>query len=499
RCSMPATDHHSPTVIDGDIETVVPGSAPARAASGTAPEDDRHLVTGPIVKTLALFALPLLTTNVLHSISGTWSAIWVSRVLGPDALVAVANANVFLFMMMGVVLGVGGAAGIMIGQAIGVDDRREVKRIVGTSISFVALASTTLAAVGYWQTPAIIALIEIPLGARDEALTYFRVLCLSMPPIFTFIYMMMMMRGTGDARTPFIFSCIWIGLTILLVPLLLVGWGPVPKLGIAGAALAGLIGNATALLLLVGHIYLRGHPIALKLSDFHHFRIDPRLLWLLLTKGAPMALEMLVIQGAYFVLLAMVNGYGLVTAAGYAAAAQLWAYVQMPAMAFAASMSAMVAQNIGADRWDRVREIALKGTGVAILSTGSVCLLVYALGDWPLRLFLPEGGEPLEVAREINYVVLWGWIVLAITSGLSAVVRANGAMIPPTIIYAITMWALRIPFARALQPWLEERAIWWSFPLGTVSSAVLAFAYWRWGKWRDNALLVKRQAPPARS
>jgi Na+-driven multidrug efflux pump len=65
-------------------------------------------------------------------------------------------------------------------------------------------------------------------------------------------------------------------------------------------------------------------------------------------------------------------------------------------------------------------------------------------------------------------------------------VRANAAMLAPTMIFAVTMWIFRVPFALALQPYLGASAIWWSFPVGSISSALLAFAYYRWGRWRQN-------------
>jgi Na+-driven multidrug efflux pump len=113
------------------------------------------------------------------------------------------------------------------------------------------------------------------------------------------------------------------------------------------------------------------------------------------------------------------------------------------------------------------------------------------LGDWPLQLFLPQGGETLAKARGINDIVLWGWVVQAITGGLCAIMRSNAAMLAPTLIYGITMWVVRVPFAKALEPSLGEAAIWWSFPMGTANSALLAWVYYRWGGWRNKRLVGK--------
>jgi Na+-driven multidrug efflux pump len=233
--------------------------------------------------------------------------------------------------------------------------------------------------------------------------------------------------------------------------------------------------------------------MALRGDELRYLKPDPALLMVLVKRGAPMGAETLFVQGAYFVLMTIVNSQGAMTAAAYSGAAPLWGFVQMPSMALAASMSAMAAMNIGAGRWDRVEEIALKGCLIAGSMTLLAAALIHGLGDLPLALFLPEGGEALAKAREINEIAIWGWVLLAVTSGLSAVVRANGATAAPTIIYALTMWVFRVPFASMMQGLLGESAIWWSFPVGTVSSALLAFLFYRFGNWRDNDLMLARR------
>jgi putative MATE family efflux protein len=457
------------------------------ARAGLAPES---LIEGPVAATLALFSLPLLTTNFLNSLSGTWSAIWVSHVLGPNALTAVANANVFMGMMTGAVMGVGSASGIVIGQLRGAGDLAAVRRVVGTSVSFVVAASLIIGALGFAFTPALLDIMHLPTPARAPAIVYMRCTCLAMPFIFTFMFVMMMVRGSGDARTPFRFALLGIGLGLFLGPALLTGAFGFPRLGMAGLAIGGLLANAITLAALVVFIYVKRLPLALRGADLRHLKPDPALLFMLVNRGTPMALETFIVQGAYFVLLSMVNSYGATTAAAYSGAAQLWGYVQMPSGAFATSMSAMAAMNIGANRWPRVEEIALKGCLVSGAVTLVAAIAMYALGDLPLELFLPAGGAALASARKINEIVLGGWIVLSVTSGLCAIVRANGAMLAPTLIYAVTMWLFRVPFATALRPLLGETAIWLSFPVGSISSALLAYAYYRWGGWRNNKPLI---------
>ncbi len=454
-----------------------------------------RFVAGPITPTLAVFALPLLMTNLLHSLAGTWSAIWVGQLLGPNALTAVATAHVILMMVMGTAMGIGTAAAVAIGQSLGAGDVQAVKRVVGSAVIFVIGFSLCLAAAGWLLTPALVDWMGTPAPARALAITHLRYTCLSMPSIFTYLVMMMILRGSGDAHTPFKFTVLWIALAVILGPLLLQGALGLPNLGIAGLGIANLVGNATALGLMVIYIYLKRSPIALHGQDIRHLRPDPVLMGLLVRRGVPMALETLVVQGSYFTLLALVNTYGAATAAAYSGASQLWVYVQMPSTALSTSMSAMAAMNIGAGHWRRVESIALRGCLMSVAISALATVTIYAMGDAPLRLFIPAGGDVLDKAWHIHTQALWGWIALSVSMGLFGIMRANGAMLAPMLIFAATMWGLRVPFAVLLQPVLGEDAIWWSFPFGSICSAVIAWAYYHFGGWRRQKLMLASVDP----
>lgn len=450
------------------------------------------LTEGAITPTLARFALPLLVTNLLQTVTTTSAAIWVSHVLGANALTAVVTANIFALILIGVANGIGMACGVAIGQSVGAGDLRAVTRVVGTSVSFVLGLALVITISGIALAPQIVTLMGTPEPAREMALTYLRWTCATLPSQFLFVVFLSMLRNTGDARTPFRFTVLWIVLSLTLSPLLLVGALGLPRLGIAGVAIGNLLANVIALAAMVIYVYSRRLPIALRGADLQHLWPDPTLLRMLIERGLPVALETFIVQGAYFTLLAVVNAQGAATAAAYSGAAQLWGYVQMPSNALAHSMSAMAAINIGAGRWDRVEQITLRGCVLSMTCAALATFTIFALGDLVLLLFIPEGGEVLAIARTINHTALWGWIMLSVSLGIFAVVRANGAMMAPAITFAITMWLMRVPFAMWMQPLLGAAAIWWSFPFGSVASALGAFIYYRWGGWRRNRLLVAR-------
>ncbi|HEX7884816.1 MAG TPA: MATE family efflux transporter [Phenylobacterium sp.] len=447
------------------------------------------LTTGPIGKTLILFALPVLGTNILQSLNGSANAIWVSHVLGEAALTATSNANQIMFLMLGAVFGLSMASNIMIGQAIGARDTATAKRVIGASTAFFIVVSISVGALGFILTPHVLAWMGTPDEARRDAIAYLRVIFSAMPFMYFFSYMMMAQRGTGDSRTPFYFSLAAVGMDVILNPLLITGYGPFPRMGIAGSATSTLLSQTVTLGAMVAHLYRKKSILVLRPSEFRLLVPDLRIVRSLVLKGLPMSFQMMVISLSAVTMMSLVNRHGVQTSAAYGAATQLWTYVQMPAMALGAAVSSMAAQNVGAGRMDRVDRIARSGVLYALLFTGVPVILIYLADPWVLRAFLPGSSPSLAIAVHINSIVLWGFIAFGLAFVLSGVVRATGAVWPPLLAMIISLWGVRVPLANILAPQLGADAIWISFPVGSGTTLALAWAYYMWGGWRKSRML----------
>ena len=127
-----------------------------------------------------------------------------------------------------------------------------------------------------------------------------------------------------------------------------------------------------------------------------------------------------------------------------------------------------------------------------VLLTGGLVALVAVADRAALGLFLRSGSPATPIAAHINLVVSWGFVLFGMTMVLFGVVRANGAVIAPLVILAVAMFPVRLGAAFALRPWLGVEALWWSFPLGSAASLLMAALYYRRGGWR-----AARMAAPA--
>ena len=465
-----------------------------------APRGSRDLTRGPITRTLLIFSLPMLGGNLLQSLNGTVNQIWVSHTLGETAITALGNANIVMMLMLGSIFGVGMAGNILIGQAVGRGDPALVKRVMGTAVTFFFALSLGVAVAGGLLSPHILDLMGTPSASRAEAIIYLRIIFASVPFMYFFMFLQMAQRGAGDSTTPFWFLALAIVIDITFNPLLIRGIGPFPKLGIAGSATATLIGQSFSLLCLIIHLYRKRSILTLRGSELRLLKPDMDILRSLITRGIPMGLQMLVMSGTAVVMIRFVNSYGTLTSAAYSISSIIWGYLQMPVMAIGASASSMAAQNVGAGRWDRVDKVARAGVISGLVVTGVIALFLYVFNDQVLSILLPSHSPAIPLAKHINTTVLWGFILFSITFALSGVVRSTGAVLMPLGILTVSMILVRVPVAALLMPRFGADAIWWSFPLGTITSAALTSLYYLHGGWRKNRMLhdsTHGQAPDA--
>ncbi len=449
----------------------------------------RDLTTGPIAPALLAFALPTLGSNVLQSLNGSINAIWVGRFLGQDAIAATSNANIIMFLMFGAVFGFGMAATILVGQSWGRRDVDAARRAVGSAIGLVLTASIIVGTLGWIFAPQILTALATPGGAMPLALTYLRVIFLGLPASMLLVLMGMALRGTGDSLTPLWFTALSVLLDAGLNPVFILGLGPAPRMGIAGSAFATLIAGAVALAGMVAWIAWRDLPIRLRGREIRYILPERKLVRTIVAKGVPIGAQMLIISGAALAMVRIVNAQGVATTAAYGITQQVWAYVQMPALAIGAAVSGMAAQNIGAGRWDRVAQITRVGLLYNLALTGVLVVLVVWFDRTVLGWF-QLGPEALPIASRIGLISTWSFILFGATMVLFGVVRANGAVLGPLLILAVAMFPVRLGVALALKPWLGADALWWSFPAGSAANLAMAAAFYRYGGWREGRLVV---------
>jgi putative MATE family efflux protein len=445
----------------------------------------RHSLTeGSISRGLLLFALPILYSNVLQTLNASVNAFWVGRFLGEAALTATSNANTLLFLLLGGVFGLSMASSILVGVYLGGKRPDDAKRVVGSSATFFMVLSVVIAIFGVVFCEPILVAMKTPSESIPLAVAYTRVIFYGLPFTYMYAFVGSVLRGAGDSRTPLRFMLVSVALDIVLNPLLIFGIGPLPRLGIAGSGWATLIAQSVTLIALVVHLYRIQHPLRIGAHELALLKPDSSTIRTLVVKGVPMGLQLFVLSLSGVLMITLVNRFGTETTAAFGATFQIWQYVQMPAFAIGMAVSSMAAQNVGAQKWERVHAIARSGVLFSILLTTSIVVLIEIFSEQALGLFLPAGSVALATAEHLNLIAAWSFILLGISMVLFGVVRATGAVLPPLVVLTVALLVIRYPLALAFLDEWKADAIWWSFPISSLVAALLAIAYYKWGKWR---------------
>lgn len=452
------------------------------------------LTSGPIPRTLLMFSIPALLTNVLQSLSGTVNSIWVGRLIGEEALAATANANIVMFLVASMAFGFGMAGTVMIGQRWGARDVDGARRTFGTAVGFCALLMALIAGIGFATAPGLLRLLATPADAYPLALVYLRLIFLSMPFGMVSIILSMGLRGTGDAKTPLIFMGVTVLIDAVLNPVFIAGIGPLPAMGIAGSATATIAASMLSFIGMVIYVYRKDLPLRLRGAELRYLKPARDELRFIVSKGVPMGAQMAVMAAAGIVLVGLVNREGLMTTAAYGATMQLFTYIQMPAMAIGGAVSAMAAQFIGAKKWDKLHDVTRAGLVMNLLFTGTVTALLLLFDRPVLVLFLGPDSPAVEIARHIQMLASWNFIIFGLTMIYTATMRAAGAVWVPLLIVSIALFPVRLGFYFATYDWLGADSLWLSYPVSAASALAMGWWFYHHWNWHRELPIPPREA-----
>lgn len=465
---------------------LAPAPTPAAAPRHGGPPLRGDLTQGPILRTLLVFSIPTLLSNMLQTLNGSVNAVWVGRLIGESALAATANANVIMFLLFSAVFGFSMATTVKVGQHFGARNIDAARRTFGAGTGFCVMLSLAVALFGWIASPWLLHLMATPRESMVEADAYLRIIFLSIPFSTASLMLAMGLRGVGNARTPLYAMVLTVAVDILLNPLLIRGAGPVPAFGIAGSAASTALANLAGSLLMLYALYRRDLPLRLKGRELAYLWPPRSELGYITSKGLPMGAQMLLISSAQVVILGLVNREGLDTTAAYGASLQLWNYLQMPAFALASAVSAMVAQSIGAGNHERVGAVTRIGVISTLVLTGVLAAVIVAAHEPLFALFLGPQSRAIPIAGHIQAICTWNFVLSGVTQILTGTMRSYGAVMLPLAILFVSFYPARLGFYFVAHPAMGGEALWWSYPFSSAVSVLLTWLAYTRGSWRKT-------------
>ncbi|MDV3250899.1 MATE family efflux transporter [Devosia sp. BK] len=447
--------------------------------------------TRPLWQRFAIFLLPLMASNILQALSGTFNSIFIGQMIGVDALASLATFFPILFFLISFIIGLSAGSTILIGQAWGARNLERVKQVTGTTLTTAFVLGLIVAIIGSVFIESIMSVLGAPDNIRETSIGYGRIMFLGMPGFFVFLIITSILRGVGDTITPLFSLVLSMIVGVILTPALIEGWWGLPQLGVNSAAWAFIAGFVVVLTFLFFYMRARKLPLAPDAQLLLALKPDFQLLGLILKLGVPAGLQMVVASVSGIVVVGLVNRFGSNATAAYGALNQVLNYVQFPAMSIGIATSIFGAQAIGAKRNDQLEAITRTALLMNLIITGGLVLIAYLFSEQLVALFITDPSV-IELTEHLLRIVLWAIIPFGFGVVFSGMMRASGMVYAPMLLSLSGILFIELPGAIWLsQTSLGLSGIWVAYATSFTGMMVLQAAWYHfvWKKKKIVALV----------
>jgi len=468
-------------------------SSPA-AAAGTESAAQRRMrdfTTGSIWQHIVAFSWPMFVGNALQALYNAVDSFWVGRYVGAEALGAVSVSFPILFALVALIHGLTMATTTLVAQYRGAHQGELVRRTVANSMVLIVILGLISTVVGLRYSDSLLRLVQTPPEIFEPAKAYMVIIFLGIIPMFLYNVLSSVLRGLGDSKTPLRFLVYATIINIVLDPIFIIGAGPIPAMGVSGAAWATLIAQLVAAVMAFVYILRNTDLISRRIAEY---RLVGHLVAKLVVVGIPAALQSVIVSFSMVVVSALVNSLGATVVAAYGAASRLDQFAFLPAMSISLAVGALVGQNLGAGKFERVNEIVRLSSILTASITGVIAAIAIAAPTVLIRLFTDDAGVLEEGARYLR-IVGFNYVPLALMFTITGVMRGAGDTMPSMLISFFTLWAVRLPLAWGLSRGLGMGAagVWWAIVASTTLGLLLNYWYYRTGNWKRR--VVTRPGP----
>ena len=437
----------------------------------------KNLTQGPITKTLVFFALPMIGGNMLQQLYNIADTLIVGRFIGSGALAAVGSSYTLMTFLTSILLGLCMGSGAVFSIRYGEGDMEKLHESLGASFVLILAVAAVLNLAVFLLIDPIMYLLQVPEEIYAMMREYLWVIFWGILATFLYNYFACLLRAVGNSVAPLIFLAVSSVMNIVLDLWFVLGF----HWGVAGAAFATVLSQYVSGIGLAVYTYWKTPE----------FRIQPRYLkpkpamlkeigqfsFLTSVQQSVMNLGILMVQG-------LVNSFGTVIMAAFAAAVKIDSFAYMPAQEFGNAFSTFVAQNYGAGKSGRIRE----GIKKAVLMSVGYCLVISLLVfifARPLMTIFVDPSETEILAAGVEYLRIEG----AFYCGIGCLFLLYGlyrAIKRPGMSVVLTIFSLgtRVVLAYGLSAidFIGVTGIWWSVPIGWALADLVGFLYYKKNK-----------------
>jgi putative MATE family efflux protein len=443
--------------------------------------------TRTITPRLWKLAVPIMLTNLLqmaYNLVDTW---FLGRI-GAAAVSAPAIAFNFIFFLAVFGIGFSMAGTTLVAQAKGAGDTDRIDFYASQTVTIVATIGIVIGVIGFFTTIPLLRLLNAPADAFDYARIYMQIVFSGIPLMFFFFVMQALMHGMGDSITPLKIQLVTVVLNLVLDPIFIFGFGPIPRMEVAGAATATVISrSATAILSLV--VLLRGAR-GLRVRRVY-LAPDRRAIRQFLEIGFPASLGQGISALGFTVLQGIVNGFGVAVIAAFGIANRIIGLFNMPAIGLSKATATIVGQELGADRPDGARHTVRTSVLMMLGMIVPAMTFTFFFGNSLVRFFVDDP-EVIRHGATLFKIVSVSVVPFTLFTVINGAFEGGGVTRPVMVLNVLRLWGLRVPIAAALTSVavLGPNGIWIAMFISNVATATIGFLWLRRGTWLRKIELV---------
>lgn len=447
--------------------------------------------SGSIPKHLLVFSIPLFLGNLLQALYNTVDSVWVGQFLGANALASVTVGGPVIFALVAMVMGIAMATTTLVAQFYGAKEHDKVQVVIGNSLVLLLVLGIIVTIVGVAFSRTFLTWINVPEEIFDDAATYLSIFFTGMVANFMYNVVSAVLRGLGDSRTPLKFLAIASVINIILDPLFIFGFGPIPRLEVAGVAWATVISQVISAVISLHYLFVTSRLVRWTPTIW---KPDRQVIGKLLRIGVPAGTQQTLVSLSSLAVNSIVNRFGPTVVAGFGAAMRIDQFAFMPAMSVSLAVSSLVGQNIGARKKDRVHDVVRWSIALSGAIALSVSVLCYVIPDVFLRAFTSESGVLVEGSRYLK-TMAFAFVPMAWMFTLTGVLRGAGDTVASMFVSLGSLWLVRVPLASylAFRREMGPQGVWLGIAISVYMGLLFNFLYYRTGRWIRAAVTSRVQ------
>lgn len=434
------------------------------------------MTEGVIWKEILLFSIPLLLGNLFQQLYNAVDSVVVGNYIGAQALAAVGSSAPVINLLVSFFMGLAVGAGVIISRYFGARKKEELHIAVHTSLALTFAAGLVMTLIGVLISPYVLQWVGTPSDVMESSVLYLRIYFLGILSVMVYNMGSGILRAVGDSRNPLYFLIVSSVTNIILDMLFVI----VFHMGIAGVGWATLIAQTISAVLTMLLLMRTKEEYQVKLK---HIRFHKHMLYEIIRLGLPSGLQNAIVSFSNVIVQSNINAFGSLAMAGCGSYTKIDGFAILPVMSYSMALTTFTGQNMGAKKYDRVKQGAKTGILMSVLTIVCISALLLMLGPNVLAIFSSDP-TVINYGLYMMHVLAPGYIFLAISHAFNGIIRGAGITTVPMIVMVTCWCGLRMAWILTSVPLFHDiGVVFMGWPLTWIASALWLFLYYRKGKW----------------